>query len=576
MRRSHEGESTGAVVRRDIVLPQGAATRAVRCRPPGFKLAICGVLFRGGWSWHGPVLCAAFLVGALLRIMGVRFGLPLHVHPDEWVVVRNAVDLAARNSFEPGYFGHPDHFLIKLGYLLFSAYSHVVYGLPADVTFSSHPGDFYVLARLMTVTFGILMIPLAYLVGRKFGRTVGVLAASATALWPPFVNDSHYATPDVPLAFAMMLVVYFCTRYVEAPVRRHVVLASASVGCAITIKFPGVVAAVMVAFVVIAAAVRDRRWLRIASHGTIAALALLGSTFVISPVLFTNVSGVLGHLTEKSGTGHLGGDGLGPWGNGLFYLDSTLLAGGVVFMLAAALGAIWVIRNRPLGSAPLWIGAVYLVVLSQIEQHWSRYAMPMYLTTIFLAPIGFCHAYAWMRTRSRPAAWGVFGTLVTISAAHLASAALATSVELTLPDTRHVMARSLLERGVTARNTLFEGYTPFQPGSPATIFESVAVHGSQLVLTGDARQAGIDYVMLSSQMYRRYDAEPKYAAEQAIYTRIRALPKVAELRPNGRTLSPWEPVSIWRSLTFTARVRGDGLTGPAIVVFDARQLVPRG
>jgi Dolichyl-phosphate-mannose-protein mannosyltransferase len=518
------------------------------------------------WWWQTAMLSLALVVGSVLRIVGVRFGLPLRVHADEFAVVDYAIDLAARNSFEPTIYDRPDHFEIKLDYLVFSAYSHLVEGVPADVAFEADPNQFYVLARLVTALFGIAMIVLAFLIGRRFGRTVGVLAASITALWPPFVKDSHYATPDVPLAFALMLAIYFCIAYIDEARLRNIVLASVCVGASITIKYPGAIASAMIAAVVVAAAIRDHDRLRILRHGVAASMSMIVTTFAISPVLFTNIAAVRDMFRIQLRTAHLGVGGLGWSGNAQFYLQGALTAGGVILSAAIALGAFWTIRERSLRSLPLWLGVVYLVALSSVGLHWGRWAMPMYLTGVFLAPIGMHRTYLWARVRWRRATPVASGLLLGISFAHLGTAALTTTVTFTLPDTRNEVAGQLHDLGIDASNTVFEGYTPFKPGAPDRIFDSIEVRDGELTLIGDAADADVDYVMLSSGMFTRYESDPKY---RAVYAEIRQLPEILNLRPDSWVPSRWETVSIPRSLAYLARAWDGGLTGPELEVYDA-------
>jgi 4-amino-4-deoxy-L-arabinose transferase-like glycosyltransferase len=61
-------------------------------------------------------------------------------------------------------------------------------------------------ARLVSWIFGIILVLMTFLVGRKsYSTATGVLAALLLALSPPFMQASHYARPDITLSAMGML-----------------------------------------------------------------------------------------------------------------------------------------------------------------------------------------------------------------------------------------------------------------------------------------------------------------------------------------------------------------------------------
>lgn len=127
---------------------------------------------------------------------------------------------------------------------------------------------------------------------------------------PPLVEHSRYATPDVPLVFAVLLTILGAVRYIQRESWPWLVLASAGVAIGITAKYPAVAATSTIAVAVIVASIRSRRYWRIPVRGAAAIVMVLGFTFTLSPTLFTNFSEVRAQLFQQNSTGHLGADGL--------------------------------------------------------------------------------------------------------------------------------------------------------------------------------------------------------------------------------------------------------------------------
>ena len=169
------------------------------------------------WDWVSTALTAIILGGAVVRLVGGSWGLPLDLNSDEWVIVNGALDMAKRHSFEPPYFFRPDHVEMQLSNLAYLAYSHLFHGSSPETVYASDPAPFILISRTITGCFGVAMIAIAYLIGKRFTRVIGVLAAFLVAFFPPFVDHSHFATPDVPLTFAFMIVILACMRYLTSP-----------------------------------------------------------------------------------------------------------------------------------------------------------------------------------------------------------------------------------------------------------------------------------------------------------------------------------------------------------------------
>ncbi len=512
------------------------------------------------------------LAGAVVRLVGIGWGLPLQLHPDEPVIVDGAIDMARRHSFEPPYYYRPDHVETQLSNLAYLAYSHIFHGTSPQALFAKNAAPFFLISRLITACFGIGMIVLAYRIGRRFNRAIGVMSAFFIAFFPPFVANSHLATPDIPLTFAFMIVILGCMRYLDDPEWRNVLLASLGVSIAVAIKYPGALGTLMIAVVIIVRGLQDRDWRRIFVHGAGAIGAVIGFLFLISPVLFTNGAVVLNNLTAEAGTGHLGADNLAWPGKVGFYATDFATAAGITVVLFFLLGAYWSVLRRLRQSIPLWMGVIVWPLLAIPGLYWARWGLPMYLTPLLMAPIGIYHSARFLR--ERPVAGWVrwAGTAVgALMAANLVIASVAVSAQYLAPNTQSVGRGDFAARGVTAQNTLSEGYSPLRPGFSGTVFGQFEVVGGHLMVDPTVpNRANLRYVVVSSDMYDRYNGEPRYERQQQFYRLLsEQFPLVTTLQPvPGPFPSLLAAVGTWRSIAYIAGVASGGLSGPTVKLYE--------
>ena len=529
---------------------------------------------RPHFNWVVIVLCAG-AVGVALRILGLTWGLPLQLHPDEWVIITGALDLAQRNSFEPSLFLRPDHVEIQLSYLAYQAYAYLVVHAPVEVAYAAHPAAFLLISRAITALFGIAMVVLAYFIGRRFNRSIAVIAVVLFAIFPPFIQHSHFATPDVPLASVLMVVILATMFYLENPAYASLLVASGATSVAIAIKYPGVIATVLIALVVIFAGLRDRAFLRILTHGVTAIVAVLVFLFLISPVLFTNFQGVRDALQQESRTTHAGADGLGWGGNLVFYADQYLLAGGILLSVAVVLGVIAAIRLRLVLMLPVLLGSVFWVILSAVPLHWERWGVPMYVTPLILGSAGLYYSYRFIAGQASWAKWRK-PLAVTVSAVVVTNLLVSSIVVvgvLLAQDTRVTSQSQFVDRGLTSENTIFEGYTPFLPGNSQTIFDDFETVDGRLVAVEEARR----FVVTSSCMSDRFLRDPQYVDERKFYAQLEAeleLELVVDASGGQPQPSALEVLNIIRAGSAVRNLVQDGRSGCTLRVYRLADPAP--
>lgn len=174
------------------------------------------------------------LVGAaVLRAIGVHWGLPMAFHNDEPVLV-----LASQQFFTGDF--NPHNFLYPSLLMYVMHVVHRIYAL-----FIGHQPDLstlYILARLTVGAFGLASILVTAIIGKKvFGKTVGLIAGLVVAVTHLHVVHSHFATTDIPLTFFILLTLYFALRLAETGRMSDYLLTGVAYGLAVSTKIPGAV-----------------------------------------------------------------------------------------------------------------------------------------------------------------------------------------------------------------------------------------------------------------------------------------------------------------------------------------------
>jgi hypothetical protein len=545
---------------------QTAATGVGGARRPSFGWP---ARFSRIWQFR-CILGLIFVVGILFRVAGTRFGFPLLLHPDEPAIVNPVIDMARRNSFEPRTNLRPDHVEMKVDYLLFAGYSTLFKHVSIERAFSQNPVPFYWIARLATAAFGVATVALAYLVGALTSRRLGLILAALFAVFPAFVRHSHYATPDVPVTFALMLLTYALMRYLRSTSRRSLLWASFAVALGVAIKYPAAVGTVVIGIVIVAAAIRDRAWRRLIVHALTSVAAVLGFLFVISSELFTNFSDVRHELHVQAAGNRLGHPDLGLSGNMHFYVSTYVGYAGIVLASLALVGLVLTIRSRELDRLPWVIGILVWGSLSTLPLTWERWGVPMWVTPLMLA--GVALAYLSDRFRTRRTIW-IPLVVSAVVGINLVAGSLAVDTGLVMPDTRAAALTYVKSHGITSSESIYEGYTPFLPGTPLLFFRHVTKGADGYVFHTDDGQVA-RYAVLSSSMYDRVFADHSESANQQIYRWIFAHGQLlAQFSPIASpSVSDLEPVAVLDNLRFVENGIAGGRSGPVIKIYRLPQV----
>ena len=302
---------------------------------------------RLGWPLG---LAGLFLAALILRLVGLKTGLPYVYNADE------------NSHFVPraiGMFGHslnPDYFINP------PAFTYVLHGVftlrwgtdPATIggAFAADPTTAFTLARAASALLGALAVSLTAIAGARLfdDRRVGLLAGALLAVAFLPVHYSHFALNDAPTLAPLAAALIGVAGIYRTGRTREYVLAGLGLGVAIATKYT---AGIVLVTVIAAAFVSP------VAHARIRNLAL-AIGLMCAGFLAANPYALLDHHAFREGlekqTETAGEEGgklglantsgwryyLGSFTWGLGWLPSLFALGGAVALLA---------RHRRLGAA---------------------------------------------------------------------------------------------------------------------------------------------------------------------------------------------------------------------------------
>lgn len=518
------------------------------------------------YIWIGMLL----LIGGIIRIICCFWGWPHQYHADEHTIIEGAMDMLSRHSWEAFVYNRPDHFEIKCDAVIFSLVSWVKYKAPAYEMFELHKKVFYFLGRLFTCFWGIALIPLSYAFILKLteNKKNAFLAGFFVTFSPIFVQHSAYATPDIPLAFFVLLTAYFSIYYIRND--RFIYLAGmcCTSGIAVTIKYPAALCCVYIAVVVIYKAYKEREsmWINILKRGAASVAIVLVCMFVIAPNLFTDITQVVTTLKVEARNTHVGADGLGKAGNIFYYLQTICGSMGYISIVLFGAGVYNIWKKYKTMLIPLSMFVIYWLGLSMMALHWERWGIPMYLGYIYCMSVGIYEALEWGRGMSKYVRVAVSAIIGIIACNVILSAVIITFFSVQT-DTRTLALEYCEKNNITAENSIGESYTPFHESGGGILACDMFDSDNGRVILKDEYQ-NKDYLIISTSYLNRFLAEPtRYLNEIECYDSINKTYKLEkEFKSENNEHSSWSLINIYDNLRYMAT--GKKVTGNDIYIYE--------
>ena len=516
------------------------------------------------YSWLIPL--AIYLVALAVRAIGLRFSFPLLTHHDERFIIDPLIEMSRNHTLDSGFYARPNQFLYSTLFGYLNLLSKVFFHKNFGWAYSENPLFFYFHARLLVAIFGATVPVLAWKIGNLFKTAdFSLPAAFLTCFFPPYVMHSHYITGDILNTALSLLIILFCLLYLQKRKWVWIILACITVGLNTVEKYPGILSyGIVLVTLGISTFSLENKKIRIKWRpfliGILITLAVVVlSMFIFAPHLFLKLDQVSQAIIIEAKPTHLGADNLSWLGNMLFYLDVFIDSAGWIVAVFAVAGLIFSIVSKEPAMLLLFFGAGYWVALSKLGLHWERWSLPMMITPLLLAALGLTKLWNAIKQHklSKVLAIVFLGMFAFIYAFN----GLTSSVLLTWKDTRVAALEFMEKNDITQENSVYESYTPFLPRNLRTIFDF------------DLDNPGkVQFVILSSNMYRRYEAEPdRYASETAFYADLRAKASLlAEFGASPKPKNPLEQVHALGDYLLNLFWQTDtaNTTGPTIQIYQ--------
>jgi 4-amino-4-deoxy-L-arabinose transferase-like glycosyltransferase len=352
---------------------------------------------------HRPALALLLIVSFVLRLWGIKQGLPYIYNVDEAThFVPKALSFFS-HDLNPHYFPNPPGYTYLL-YIVFELW----FGSSDAVmrAYAHDPTTVYVVARVVAAVLGTAAVWLTYLAGaRFFNRTVGLLAAAMLSLAFLPVFYSHLALNDVPTLAPVALSLYGIAGVMRRHRRRDYVVAGIGIGLAAATKYTGGIT--MMCLLVAAFCNLTAEPFGIVARRLALSLALALAAFVIAnPYSVLDFSAFASGVSSQASIA-AGQDpvklGATP-GSGITYYLWTFTWGlGWGPTLAAVGGAILLAVRKRLGMLLILVPApiAFIIFMGDQQRFFGRWLLPIFPLIVILAAYGAVEFSRWIARVSR-------------------------------------------------------------------------------------------------------------------------------------------------------------------------------
>jgi 4-amino-4-deoxy-L-arabinose transferase-like glycosyltransferase len=189
----------------------------------------------------GLLILGLLLAAILIRVWGFRFGLPYLYHFDEPTYVSAALNLGAGSiGKQPNPTGFSNFLFVEYGALFVFGRMLGNFNSLAEFeqVYRTDPSNFMIIARLTSIIFGGLTIPVVFYLGKEIRNLiVGLIAALFLLTSFLHIRDSHFAVPDITATFFVCLATLLSLISIQKNDPIYLGLTSVSTGLAITTKW---------------------------------------------------------------------------------------------------------------------------------------------------------------------------------------------------------------------------------------------------------------------------------------------------------------------------------------------------
>jgi hypothetical protein len=361
----------------------------------------------------------------------------------------------------------------------------------------------YLVARLITVAFGVGAVYLLYLIGSRYvGPFAGYAAATFLALNFLHGRDSHFATNDIPAVTLGLIAFYLILRWLEGS-DRAAAPTGLALGLAVAMKYNLAVLALPLGYAVIVRRLAGLKpWVAIRAAAVTSGAAIAG--FLLgTPYALIDSARFLRDLKAKAAVGTVPEFGQTSKPAALFYMEALEQGSGVLLLLLMGIGAFMVFRHhRRLGVLITLLVIPYLYMMFHYKITVVRFALFLLPFICLLAALAVHEVHQF--SKAYPSVRFVAAILVIVCVLEPAGRLIWHDMVLSREDTR-VEAKRWIEATLPQGSHIgVEDYGP-PLGSHYNVVHEWALPVRSLE---SWRAAGVKYLIASSFMGSRTGPRP--------------------------------------------------------------------
>ena len=420
--------------------------------------------------WHFWILAIIFTIAVILRFVGIGWGMPHgNLHPDEGIIFEKAYECTLNHSFEVHDYYRPNHVTIKLNTLLYTGIQELYFAPQGEsdfaLNYSEHFDLFTTASRILIALFSVGTVILAYLITLFWGRNQALFASLLFAVFPSFIEHSHYITPDIPLLFFLMGVLWAALCYLRKPSVNWLFWMSFFTALAVCEKYPGAYGCAIIAVTV--CVTRMKKPIMIVKDGLLAILFFVLGILAVSPILIVDYRTVLEVMAGQNKQYHLGADGLNFGQTLFFYVKTAAVHMGLVLTVTGVYGIVRSFMKNIKPAIILLAFLAYILPISVLSVHWERYTLPIYAAGLIFGAVGIFYIIEDLQgvlKKRFKMSLIVYFILFLLPAGSLMAGSVAVSGSFLAPDSRILLQEVFAEMNVTSNNTVYDCNTPLDPG----------------------------------------------------------------------------------------------------------------
>lgn len=437
--------------------------------------------------------------------------------------------MAASGELNPGWFGNPGSTTIYPLAFIYHSWHLLIYDglvLQPDANlqlrFEERFWEFYLLGRLLSVSYGLLSLPLLYFVGRRaFGQRVGLMGAALFILyWRPVFWAQHVRTDSSALFFGL-LSLWLLLKFYDWPTSFNRTLACLAIGLSIASRYFMVALVPTFLLTTFFVAWLYESWherVKALLRHTIWGLLTIVIAFALStPYFFLDSATVIENLRFEARTTHPGADGLSPLGNLLWYLsDAIPLTISWPQSIVVALGVLLVLWHRQVKPFILLAFAVtFLIVISLPALHWPRWliqAIPIFAILVAFVlhrAVIYLARHSKFIAHHKNLAYLLFLALISISPAYDITLF---ALQGTNPSTR-ILAREWAVEHLPSDSKVVVDINTVPLDDTAFIVYKYSWTQPTRPLE-DYVNEGYDYIFITMSLYERFLSDPEQYREK--------------------------------------------------------------